>query len=104
MKKIIAAFIVASSLLATGCATTSPWAGVPSQERQAWSGIGIQPMDAKFLRQNGFTPLDTKSWVQSGLSSATSIIDWHRAGFTAAQAAKWLKKGMSLKEAIDLTS
>ena len=66
MRKLIATVVVAGTLLVTGCASTSPWDGVPYQERQAWSGIGIEAFDAKSLRKNGFTPEDTKLWVQSG--------------------------------------
>ena len=104
MRKIIATVVVASTLLVTGCASTSPWDGVSYDERQEWKGIGVQAFDAKNLRKNGFTPNDTKLWVQSGITAPQTIMNWHRAGFTAPQAAKWLKKGLSLKEAIDLTS
>ncbi|WP_462171982.1 hypothetical protein [Pseudoalteromonas xiamenensis] len=104
MKKLIAAVVVAGTLLVTGCACTSPWDGVPNQEKNAWSGIGIQAYEAKELRKNGFTPLDVKEWVQLGIKSANIIISWHRAGFSAKQTSKWLKKGLTLKEVIDLTS
>jgi len=104
MRKMIATVVVAGTLLATGCSSTSPWDGIPYQERQAWSGIGIQAFDAKSLRKNGFTPNDAKLWIQSGIKSPNTIVSWHRAGFSAQQTTKWLKKGISLKEAIDLTN
>ncbi len=106
MRKIIATVVVvvAGTLLVTGCSSTGPWDGVSYQERQEWAGIGVQAFDAKSLRKNGFTPSDTKLWVQSGITSPQTIMSWHRAGFTAQQAAKWLRKGLSLKEANDLTS
>ncbi len=104
MKKLFATAVVVGTLLTTGCASTSPWDGVPYAERQAWSGIGVSPYDAKQLRSNGFTPNDIGQWVQYGINSPQVIVSWHRAGFTPKQTSKWLKKGISLKEAIDLTS
>lgn len=104
MRKTIATIIVAGTLLTTGCSSTSPWDGVSYQERQDWSGIGIQAFDAKNLRQNGFTPSDTKPWVQLGITTPEVIMNWHRAGFSAEQTTKWLKKDLTLKEAIELTN
>ncbi|MCG7568171.1 hypothetical protein MHM95_18020 [Pseudoalteromonas sp. CnMc7-15] len=103
MKKLAAVATITGVLFATGCASTSPWSGIPSQERNAWSGIGIQAYEAKEFRRNGFTPLDVKDWVQLGINSTDTIISWHRAGFSAEQTSKWLAKGLTLKEAIDLT-
>lgn len=100
-------FLLSTSLVAvlvSGCASApSPWAGVPSQERQAWSSIGVGAYDAKQLRQNGFTPMDTSEWIKLGISSPSAIMSWYRAGFSAKQASKWLAKGLSLQEAIELT-
>lgn len=104
MRKMIATIVVAGTLLVTGCSSTSPWDGVPYQERHEWSGIGIQAFDAKNLRKNGFTPSDTKLWVQLGISSPQVIMDWHRAGFSAEKTSKWLNRGMTLKDAVELTN
>ncbi|MEI5638458.1 MULTISPECIES: hypothetical protein [unclassified Pseudoalteromonas] len=100
-------FLVSASLLTallSGCASApSPWAGIPYEERQAWSGIGVNGYEAKQLRQNGFTPMDTSEWIKLGIRSPASIMSWYRAGFSAKQASKWLAKGLSLQEAIHLT-
>ncbi|MDN7124149.1 hypothetical protein J6I90_04590 [Pseudidiomarina sp. 1APP75-32.1] len=104
MKHYLPACVLASALLLTGCATTSPWSGVPSQERQQWTTIGMNAYAAKQLRTNGFGPKDVKPWVQYGITSPQVIISWYRAGFSAEQTSKWLEKGLTLREAIDLTT
>ncbi|RUO62218.1 hypothetical protein [Pseudidiomarina insulisalsae] len=104
MKYYMPAFALASALLMTGCATTSPWDGVPYQERQEWRTIGMEPYAAKQLRSSGFAPEDVRAWVQYGINSPQVIISWYRAGFSAEQTSKWLAKGLTLREAIELTS
>jgi hypothetical protein len=104
MKYHLSAVALCTALLVTGCATTSPWDGIPYDERQQWHTLDINVYDAKQLRSNGFGPVDVKPWVQYGITSPQVIISWHRAGFSAEQTSKWLAKGLTLREAIDLTS
>jgi hypothetical protein len=105
MKKTLGIMVVAGTLLITGCASSpSPWGDISFEERQAWTGVGVSPFNAREFRQNGFTPLDVREWIQYGIDSPQVIISWHRSGFTAEQASKWMRKGLTLKEALDLTS
>lgn len=101
MKKIIAGSIIAGVLTLAGCASSSPWDGMPYQEASAWQGIGVQAYDARVLRSNGFTPTDTKEWVQAGIKSPQTIVDWKMAGFTPRNASKWLSKNFTLEKAIE---
>ncbi|HCV04742.1 MULTISPECIES: hypothetical protein [Pseudoalteromonas] len=105
MKKVLGIAFFAGTILVAGCSSSpSPWGDMPYQESQAWSSIGVSPSSALEFRRNGFAPMDVKQWIQYGIDSPLTIINWHRAGFTAEQASKWLRKGLTLREAIDLTS
>jgi len=99
MKKPIATILVTGMLVLTGCATTSPWDGMPYQEANSWQGIGVQPLDARSFRAKGFTPTDAKEWIQVGISSPNVIAAWHQAGFSARDASKWMEKGIELEKA-----
>lgn len=99
MKNILATILVGGSLALTGCATTSLWDGMPYREANSWQGIGVSPMDARQFRGSGFTPTDVKEWVQVGISSPNVIAGWHRAGFDAREASKWVAKGITLDKA-----
>ena len=97
--------LVLMALLLTGCASSpppSPWQGIPYQERDMWSSMAVSAYDAKTLRSNGFTPLHASEWIRLGIRSPDEIISWYRAGFSAQQASKWLAKGLSIRDAIDL--
>ena len=61
----------------------------------------MQAYDARVLCSRGFTPTDTKEWVQAGISSPQTIVDWKMAGFTPRNAAKWLSKNFTLEKAIE---
>ena len=101
MRKVIATLSVASAILLTGCAS-SPWDGMPYQEANEWRGVGVTAHNAMQFRQNGFTPLDAKPWIQSGIYSPTTIVSWHQAGFTPQDAAKWQARGFTLQKAVEL--
>jgi hypothetical protein len=100
MKKVVTAAVLTGILTLTGCASYSPWDSMPYQEANAWKGIGVQAYDAKALRSNGFTPTDAKEWVQVGIKSPQTIIEWSKAGFTPRTASKWIAKGFTLEKAI----
>lgn len=100
MKKVLAAAVLTASFSLTGCASYNPWDSIPYQEASAWQGIGVQAYDAKTLRSNGFTPTDTKNWIQAGIKSPQTIIEWNKAGFTPRTAAKWIAKNFTLENAI----
>lgn len=102
MKKVVKVAVLAGVLTLTGCASSSPWSGMPFQEANAWKGIGVQAHDARVLRSSGFTPTDTKEWVQAGISSPQKIVQWNQAGFTPRAASKWLAKDFTLDKAISL--
>jgi len=100
MKKVLTVGVLAGILTLTGCASSSPWDGMPYQEANAWRGIGVQAFDARILRSKGFTPTDTKEWVQAGINSPQTIVDWKQAGFNPRMASKWLAKNFTLDKAI----
>lgn len=102
MKGILTATVLTGILTLTGCASYSPWDSMPYQEATAWQGIGVQAYDANTLRSNGFTPTDSKEWVQAGIKSPQKIIQWNKAGFTPRVASKWIAKDFTLEKAISL--
>ena len=102
MKKVVTAAVLAGILTLTGCASSSPWDGMPYQEANAWKGIGVQAYDARTLRRSGFTPTDAKEWVQAGIRSPQTIVEWNKAGFTPRTASRWLAKDFTLDKAISL--
>lgn len=92
------------TLLLVGCsANHSPWASIPTDEKLAWQGIGMNALAAKELRGNGLTPAGTREWLKAGIKSPQEIAGWHRAGYEAHQALKWRMKGLTLQDAIALT-
>ena len=101
MKKVVTTAVLVGVLALGGCASSSPWDGMPYQEANAWRGIGVDAFDARSLRGNGFTPTDTKQWVQAGIKSPQIIVKWAKAGFNPRSAAKWLQKGFSLAKAME---
>ena len=100
MKKVVTAAVLTGILTLAGCATYSPWDAMPYKEANAWQGIGVQAYDAKALRSNGFTPTDAKEWVQVGIKSSQTIIEWSRAGFEPRTASRWITKNFTLEKAI----
>lgn len=100
MKKVVTAAVFTGVLTLAGCASYNPWESFPYEEANAWKGIGVQAYDAKELRNNGFTPSDTKEWVQVGIKSPQTIIEWSRAGFEPRVASKWIAKNFTLEKAI----
>ena len=101
MKKLMTTLCISVVLLLTGCAS-NPWDEIPDQEINEWKGIGVSPTHANQFRQNGFTPLDVKPWIQSGIHSPVTIMNWHQAGFAPEEAGKWQSKGFTLQKAIEL--
>lgn len=104
MKKVVAIAVMAGIISLAGCASSSPWDGMPYQEATAWQGIGVQAFDARSLRNNGFTPTDAKEWIQVGISAPQTIIEWNKAGFAPRNASKWIAKNFSLDKAIEYKS
>lgn len=100
MKKVVTVTFLTGILILAGCASYSPWDEMPYQEANAWQGIGVQAYDATVLRKNGFTPTDTKAWVQLGIKAPQTIIDWSKAGFDPKTASKWIEKNFTLENAI----
>jgi len=101
MRKSISIISVASLIALAGCAA-GPWDNMPYQEANEWRGIGVTANNAYQFRQNGFTPMDVKPWVQSGISSPATILSWHQAGFSPKDTAKWQAKEFTLQKAIEL--
>lgn len=104
MKKVVTAVMLTGLITLVGCASQapSPWVGMPYHEADGWKGIGVQAYDARTLRSNGFTPTDAKEWVQVGINSPITIIEWNKAGFTPRTASKWLAKGFTSEKAVSL--
>lgn len=87
----------------TGCVSSpSPWSGLPFQEAKEWRSVGVSSYSARHFRANGFTMYDIKPWIQAGIKSPKTIIDWKRAGFEPYEASNWMKKRFTLKKAIEL--
>lgn len=103
MKKAILVCVLGVTTLLAGCASPSPWADIPDEERQSWISMGFASDSAHHFRENGFTPAETREWVKAGIKSPQEITGWYRAGFSAHQALKWRMKGLSLQETIELT-
>jgi hypothetical protein len=101
MRKVVKIAVLTGVLTLTGCAS-NPWSGMPYQEANAWQGIGVQVYDARILRSSGFTPTDTREWVQVGINSPQTIVQWNQAGFTPRAASKWMAKDFTLEKAISL--
>lgn len=89
-----------SALLLAGC-SSNPWDDIPDEEVSEWKSIGVSPSSAAQFRQNGFTALDVKPWVQAGIRTPMSVLSWQQAGFTPQEAAKWQAKGFTLANAIE---
>jgi type II secretory pathway component PulF len=103
MKNIIRIGAILTVLSLSACASApNPWSGIPYDEREQWQAIGVEVQSARTLRSNGFTPFDTKEWIQQGVSEPNAILSWKRAGFSASQTSKWLSKGFTLNEAVEL--
>tara|TARA_R110001583_G_scaffold154593_1_gene306284 strand:+ start:658 stop:990 length:333 start_codon:yes stop_codon:yes gene_type:complete len=100
MKKVVKVAVLTGILTLTGCATYSPWDDIPYQEANKWKGIGVEAYDAKALRNKGFTPTDVKDWIQAGIKSPQTIVEWKKAGFSPREASKWLGKGFTLEKAV----
>lgn len=101
MKKVVSIGIILAALAGAGCASSSPWSYMPYEEASSWQAIGVSAYDAGTFRSNGFTPSDTKPWIQSGIKTPETVIKWHQAGFTAKETAKWQAKDIPLIQAIE---
>lgn len=102
MNKKIFALIVFPLFLSACNTVPDPWEGVPRDSVNAWQSIGVAPIEAKEYVMNGFTPTDTKPWLQMGFKKTDETLKWHRAGFSPEQASKFIKEGYTLEKALEI--
>lgn len=80
--------------------------GVHAKDVAAWKAEGFGPFDAALAQGDGFTPTIVRpyrrqlqrvarTWVRQGLDSLEGL-HWHQAGFTAADAQRWMSQGVDV--------
>lgn len=90
---------------------TDNWAtlGVRAEAVEGWQSLGADAFTAALAQGDGYGPSSARhslpglrevaaDWRAEGMSEADSL-RWHRAGFSAREAAEWTGRGTPLDEA-----
>ncbi len=83
--------------------------GVRTEDVAQWRDEGFGAFEAALAQGDGFTPSMAvhhrrqlervaHTWIRQGLDSVEGL-EWHRAGFAAADAVKWRSQGVDLSTA-----
>lgn len=76
---------------------------------ESWQAAGVDAFTAALAQADGFGPVSgrhelprlravARTWSEEGLDGVDGI-EWHRAGFVAAEAKRWIAEGFSLSDA-----
>jgi len=93
--------LFASALLSACGSTPTAWEGMSPVEAGKLQDMGVTAEEAAVYQEMHFTSSTIQRWHDQGIKIQHNIIAGHDGGFTAEDAGKWHKAGLSLRDAYE---